>query len=57
MIMKTINLSVVLLMFAFILLSATGCATNYSDANSPVPWDRPDVLDTGAMPSTGSWTR
>ncbi|MGZ4961698.1 MAG: hypothetical protein ACXWKG_13475 [Limisphaerales bacterium] len=54
--MKTLNMSVLLLMFALIVLGVTGCTTNNVESTGTIPWDRPDVvLDSGNMPMTGAW--
>jgi hypothetical protein len=54
--MKTISVSVVLLMFALFLLGVTGCATSHPDNSNTIPWDRPDIADSGGMPFSGnSW--
>jgi len=53
--MKTLKISVALLMFAVVLLSMTGCATNSFENTSTIPWDHPDATDTVGLPLTGSW--
>lgn len=53
--MKTLQASVVLLMFALLLLGITGCATHDPDSSGPIPWDRPDAGEPGGLPSTGSF--